>query len=308
VEDIVRKLKAVADESRVRLLSLCSQGEFTVSDLVQIMGQSQPRVSRHLKILCDAGLLDRVREGNWVFYRMTNVSATRSLVDQILDHISVDDSVIKSDHQRLNLIKATRLEKAGEYFEDIAAEWESIRELHVEDLDVETALKGEVAKRSPNSLLDVGTGTGRMLEVLGPLVEEGEGIDFSPEMLTIARTNLDKPGLGHCRVRQGNMYQLPYDDEAFDYVTLHQVLHFADQPADLIAEISRVLKPGGATSVIDFAPHTHENFRDEFQHRRLGFSDPEVHGLMTQSGMTPQPPISFPGAALTVSIWSGIKA
>jgi len=307
MEQTVRILKAASDESRLRFLVLCTEGDFTVSDLVQIVGQSQPRVSRNLKILCDAGLLDRVREGNWVFYRLVKSPEVRRFVAQVISLISSNDTVLKSDRLRLNQIKAVRLEKAEEYFAGIAAEWEGIRALHVGDMDVETVLRERVSREKPTALLDIGTGTGRILEILAPFISDGEGIDFSHGMLTIARANLDKPGLGHCRVRHGNMYQLPYDDDSFDYVTLHQVLHFADQPNEVVSEISRVLKPGGTASFIDFASHDLEQFRDDYQHRRLGFSDNEVHGLMEQFNMTPEPPISFPGTELTVSIWSGSK-
>ena len=179
---------------------------------------------------------------------------------------------------------------------------------NVEDLDVERALCELVEREMPETLLDIGTGTGRILEILAPFLMSGEGVDLSTEMLSVARTNLDKPGLEHCRVRQGNMYHLPYEDTAFDFVTLHQVLHYAGQPADVVAEISRVLRPSGTAVIIDFAPHNYEDFREEFQHRRLGFSDAEIQGLLRQFRLKPSPPVKFPGRELTVSLWTGRKA
>ena len=305
---VVRLLKSVSDENRLRLLAMCARGEFTVTEFVQIMGQSQPRVSRHLKILCDAGLLERVREGNFVFYRLVNSAEIRSLTQQILAFIPASDARARSDQLRLNQIKDTRLDAAEKYFQQAASKWEKLRSLHVEDLDVERALCELVEREMPETLLDIGTGTGRILEILAPFIVSGEGVDLSPEMLSVARTNLDKPGLEHCRVRQGNMYHLPYEDSAFDFVTLHQVLHYAGQPADVFAEISRVLRHSGTAVIIDFAPHNHEDFREEFQHRRLGFSHSEIQGLLRQFHLIPSPPIEFPGRELTVTLWTGRKA
>ncbi|MDG2033029.1 MAG: metalloregulator ArsR/SmtB family transcription factor [Rhodospirillales bacterium] len=307
LDSVLRLLKSVADESRLRLLAICARGEFTVSDFVQILGQSQPRVSRHLKILCDAGLLERVREGNWVFYRLVNSAEIRSLTQQMLALIPATDTRARSDQLRLSHIKDVRLDAAEQYFQQAASEWVKLRSLHVEDLDVERALCELVGKEMPETLLDIGTGTGRILEILAPFLTSGEGVDLSPEMLSVARTNLDKPGLEHCRVRQGNMYHLPYEDAAFDYVTLHQVLHFAGQPADVVAEISRVLRLSGTAVIIDFAPHNYEEFREEFQHRRLGFSDVEIHGLLSQFHLKASSPVKFPGRELTVSLWIGRK-
>ena len=307
MDTVIRLLKSVADESRLRLLAVCARGEFTVSDFVQIMGQSQPRVSRHLKILCDAGLLERVREGNWVFYRLVNSLEIQSLTRQMLALVPASDTRARSDQLRLNQIKDARLDAAERYFQQAASEWEKLRSLHVEDLDVERALCEQVEREMPETLLDIGTGTGRILEILAPFLNSGEGVDLSPEMLSVARTNLDKPGLEHCRVRQGNMYHLPYEDTSFDYVTLHQVLHYAGQPTDVFAEISRVLRPGGTAVIIDFAPHSYEDFRKEYQHRRLGFSDAEIYGLLSQFHLKASPPVKFPGRELTVSLWTGRK-
>jgi ubiquinone/menaquinone biosynthesis C-methylase UbiE/DNA-binding transcriptional ArsR family regulator len=301
MNELLSGLRAAAEPTRLRLLALCAQGELTVSELTDILGQSQPRVSRHLKLLCDAGLLDRFREGNWVFYRLAERG---DLARLLVGLVPERDPVLALDRERLQAIKRQRAAQAAEYFRANAAQWDRIRSLHVDDHEVEAALLRLLPAGGIDDLLDIGTGTGRMLEVFGARVRRAVGIDLSREMLAVARANLERADLRHCAIRQGDMYQLPLAGASFDAVLIHQVLHYADRPADVIAEAARVLRPGGLLVIIDFAPHALEYLRSEHAHRRLGFADAEVLGWCRAAGLEPEPVRHLPGEPLTVSLWA----
>src|SRR5882757_5728630 len=241
MDQLLAALRAMAEPTRLRLLVLCAGGELTVSELAQILGQSQPRVSRHLKLLCEAGLLDRFREGSWVFYRLSSGSAASALSRHLVAACGKADETIALDLQRLAAIKRQRAEHAAAYFRENAARWHHIRSLYVDEREVEAALDQIIAAAQPNDLLDIGTGTGRMLEILGPHVGHALGIDQSREMLAVARVNIERAGLANGTVRLGDMYQLPLPDARFDAAVIHQVLHYAERPGDAIAEAARVL-------------------------------------------------------------------
>jgi ArsR family transcriptional regulator len=287
MDQLLEALRAVAEPSRLRLLALCAEGEFTVSELVQIIGQSQPRVSRHLKQLSDAGLLERLPEGSWVFYRLARESAGGRLARDI--------------------VRRVRAAAAQGYFRANAARWDQIRSLQVDDHHVEAQLLALLPPAGVSNLLDVGTGTGRVLELYGAQGVEGVGIDLSHDMLSVARANLARAGLSNVYVRQGDMYRLPWPGPAFDAVTFHQVLHFADEPAAAIAEAGRVLRPGGRLVIVDFAPHDVELLRREHAHRRLGFADGEVRGWLAESGLRPRDTVNLSGNPLTVAMWSAVR-
>ena len=304
MDALLAALRAVAETTRLRLLVLCARGELTVSELAQILGQSQPRVSRHLKLLCDAGLLDRFREGSWVFYRLSSGSPVSALSQHLVAACGTGDETIALDLQRLVAIKRQRAELAAAYFRDNAQQWHKIRSLYIDEREVEAALSEIIAAGGPHDLLDIGTGTGRMLEVLGPRVGRALGIDQSREMLAVARVNLEKAGLVNSIVRLGDMYQLPLADASFDAIVIHQVLHYADRPAAAIAEAARVLRPGGALVVVDFAPHALEFLREEHAHRRLGFADADIDEWYSAAGLDPDPPLRLAGDPLTVVIWA----
>lgn len=303
MDELLQGLKAAAEPSRLRLLSLCAQGEFTVSELVAILGQSQPRVSRHLKLLCDAGLLERFREGAWVFYALSRKRAVADLARRIVALLPENDAIVAGDRERLAAVRAARAERATAYFRDNAARWDEIRRLHVPEREIEQALLELFGSGRLPELLDIGTGTGRILEVLGSRVGHGLGIDISREMLNIARARLGERGLTNCEVRFGDMYRLPLPPASVNAVTVHQVLHFADDPQAAISEAARVLAPGGRLVVVDFAPHELEELRRDQAHRRLGFSDREVFGWFKAAGLTPERPIRFAGDPLAVVIW-----
>lgn len=279
--DLNGALKAAGEETRLRIVALLSEAELTVSELTDILRQSQPRISRHLRLLAEAGLVERFREGSWAFFRLGERGGSASLARDLVARLDPDDALIARDRERLAAVRAARAAAAQKYFARHAAEWDRIRKLHVADEAVERAIQAALADRPFRSLLDLGTGTGRMLELFGPSIERGLGLDMSLDMLSLARTRLDRAGLRHCSVRQGDIYDLALPKDSFDVVIIHQVLHFLDDGGRAIAEAARVLRPSGRLLVVDFAPHDLEFLRDEHAHRRLGFPAEAVNGWLS---------------------------
>jgi len=306
VEELLTGLRAAAEPTRLRLLTLCARNELTVSELTTIVGQSQPRVSRHLKLLCDGGLLERFREGNWVFYRLAR-RPDRSVAERLTELVPSDDATILRDRERLAAIEREREQSAAAYFTQNAHQWAAIRGLHVAEGEVEAKLLDFVPGEALGDLLDIGTGTGRMLEIFGPRVNRAVGLDQSRDMLAVARVNLERAQLRNCTVRHGDMYALPFASPSFDLVLLHQVLHFAERPAEAVGEAARVLRPGGKLLIVDFAPHQQEELREHHAHRRLGFADAEVREWVAKAGLDPAPAFHLPGDPLTVTIWHAAR-
>ena len=278
-------LKAAGEETRLRIVALLAEAELTVSDLTDILRQSQPRISRHLRLLAEAGLVERFREGSWAFFRLGERGGSAALARELIARLDPDDATIARDRERLAAVRAARAAAAQKYFARHAAEWDRIRKLHVADEFVEEAIQTALADKPFRSLLDLGTGTGRMLELCGPAIERGLGLDMSLDMLALARARLDRAGLRHCSVRQGDIYDLALPKDLFDVVIIHQVLHFLDDGARAIAEAARVLRPSGRLLVVDFAPHDLEFLRDEHAHRRLGFAPEAVSGWLSAAGL-----------------------
>ena len=306
MENLVAMLRAAGDPTRLRLLLLLRQAELTVSELIEIVGQSQPRVSRHLKLLGEAGLLERFKEGSWVFYRAAD-SGKGGVLGSALAGLA-DAGLLEPDLARLAYVRRSRAEAAAAFFRANAAEWERIRALHAPEKAVEHGIVAALGAGPIESLLDAGTGTGRMLEVLAPYAKRAVGIDVSPEMLAIARDRLLRENISHAQVRLADTYRLPFGQASFDAVLFHQVLHFLDDPQSAVVEAARVMRPGAKLVIADFAPHELEFLREDYAHRRLGFSDREVKGWFAAAGLiagdvTTIAP-SQPGTEkLTVKIW-----
>jgi ubiquinone/menaquinone biosynthesis C-methylase UbiE len=290
-----------------------SHGEFNVSELTQILGQSQPRISRHLKLMAEAGLVDRYKEGSWVLIRRCDVGTGGAIARMISDLLPAKDSILSADLQRLDEVRRQRAERASAYFRTNAANWEQLRSLHVSEEDVEAAMARLVGSDPIAAYLDLGTGTGRILKLLAPIAAEAIGIDSSREMLAIARSNLEAAGLRQAQVRHGDINALPFANGFADLVTIHQVLHYLDEPGRAIAEAARVLKAGGRLIVVDFAPHDLEHLREAHAHRRLGLSDEHMKNWLRRAGLQLSlheilpPPLRQGGTGLTVSLWLAEK-
>lgn len=278
-------LKAAGEETRLRVLALVGEAELTVSDLTDILRQSQPRISRHLKLLVEAGLVERFREGAWAFFRLAEAGPSAELARTLIARLDPKDPIIMRDRDRLSAVRAQRAQAAQDYFRSHAAQWDRIRKLHVADEAVEAAIREALADRPFRSLLDLGTGTGRILEMFGPQIERGLGVDLSLDMLLLARARIERAGLRHCSVRQGDIYDLAVPAGSFDVVIIHQVLHFLDDGGRAIREAARVLSRGGRLLVVDFAPHDLEFLREEHAHRRLGFAAETVAQWMSAAGL-----------------------
>lgn len=300
-------LRAAAEPTRLRLLSLCAQGDMTVSNLTDILGQSQPRVSRHLKLLCDAGLVDRFPEGSWVFYRLADDNSTAGqIARQLVSLVPDDDFQSTLDRRRLAEIKEARSAAAESYFRANAEQWDRIRSLHVDERDVERALQTAFPDHV-HDFLDVGTGTGRILELFSHKIDRGVGIDLSRDMLAVARAKLEADDYRHCHVRHGDMYRLDVAESSYDAVVIHQVLHYADRPAAVIAEAARVLRPEGVLLVVDFAPHALDTLRSDHAHHWLGISEGEMAAWFDEAGLTAEKVQRLPGDPLTVVIWKAVR-
>ena len=300
--------QAVSDPTRLRILALLARLELSVGELAQLLGQSQPRVSRHVRILADAGVVDRRKEGSWVFLALADSKRTEpllTLIDAWTDEKS--GTVFEQDSARLDAVRADRAEAAERYFAAQAEVWDSIRSLHVAEAEVERAIDSALGRRGFGTLVDIGTGTGRMIELFGPRANEAIGIDRSSEMLRLARVKLESAGV-RSSLRQGDMYALPLADDVADCAIIHQVLHYAHAPADAIAEAARVLTPGGTLLVVDFAAHDREELRARDSHLRLGFADDVMAGWFAAAGLEVDRIEHLKGGELTVTLWRGSKA
>jgi ArsR family transcriptional regulator len=295
MDALLEGLRGAAEPTRLRLLALLAQSELTVSELTHILGLSQPRISRHLKLMSAAGLIDRFKEGAWVFYRLAERGEGAHLARTIISLFSQDDPELGRDLVRLDDVRHVRSQTAEDYFRQNAAHWDRIRSLYVSESDVEHAICDLIATASCRSgagagigqLVDFGTGTGRILEVLGPFAQSSIGLDANREMLVIARTNLERAGIQNWQVRHQDILSVALEDGVADVVTIHQVLHYLSEPDRVIGEAARILKPGGRLLVVDFAPHDLEFLRQEHAHRRLGFSRDEVENWCRAAGLQP---------------------
>jgi ubiquinone/menaquinone biosynthesis C-methylase UbiE len=305
-DGLTATLRASGEATRLRILVLLAEAELTVSDLTEILRQSQPRLSRHLRLLAEAGLVERFREGSWAFFRLAERAGGTEIARTLIGRLDPDDPVIARDRERLAAVRAARAAAAQNYFRRHAAEWDRIRKLHVADAAVEDAIRLALADKPIRALLDLGTGTGRMLELFAGDIERGLGLDLSLDMLALARARLDRSGLKHCSVRHGDIYDLALPRDSFDAVIIHQVLHFLDDSPRAIREASRVLRPGGRLLVVDFAPHDLEFLREDYAHRRLGFTNETVTQWLEGAGLDVLRQQTFPPGPegkIAVSLW-----
>lgn len=309
MEELLSGLRAAAEATRVRILFILSHGEANVSELTQILGQSQPRVSRHLKLMAEAGLITRHKEGNWVLFRLCMEGRGGALARAIVDLLPGADPLLAGDLARLEDIRSRRSEAAARYFSENARQWEHLRSLHVREEDVQQAMV-RLAGAAPIKLhVDLGTGTGAVLRRFASQASQSIGIDSSREMLAIARVNLESAGLRNAQVRHAEIYALPFPDGFADFITIHQVLHFLDDPGRAVAEAARILSPGGRLLVVDFAPHEMEELREGHAHRRLGIAAADMAQWLIRAGLTLTrhdvlpPPSRDGGEGLTVSLW-----
>ena len=311
---LVTALKAAAEPTRLRILMLLAEGELNVKDLTVILGQSQPRISRHLKLLAEAGLVERFRDGSWVYFHVSDRTDGGRLTLGLLNSVDTKDPTLQRDRERSEALKRDREAGAQAYFQRHAADWDRIRSLYVAERDVETAMLDILGPGPFKTFVDLGTGTGRILELFAGRYDRGIGLDVNNSMLALARARFVKSGLTHAQVRHGDLYELALADQSADAIVMHQVLHYLSEPQRAIAEAGRVLSPGGRLLIVDFAPHDCEFLRKDFAHERLGFPDGLVSAWIEEAGLkaravrhlTPDP--IGDGEKLIVSIWLAERA
>lgn len=309
MENLLSALRAAGEPTRLRILAILALGELTVSELTQVLLQSQPRISRHLKLLADAGLIVRYPEGSWVFYRLDESARLGDLLAEIIASLPQGDHELQRDRERLVEVRAERAARAQAYFAANAAQWDSLRANHIPETAIEERMGELIGGRDIDLLVDLGTGTGRMLEIFGARASRAVGFDISPDMLTIARAKLDELAAENCQVRQGDCANVPLEDNVADIVILHQVLHFLDDPQRAVNEAARITRPGGCVLIADFGPHEMEDLRNEHAHRRLGFADDEMNHMLRAAGLfaAAGDTLTAQNTPLTVAMWQAEK-
>lgn len=305
MEDLLAALRAAAEPTRLRLLALAARGAFCVTELTEILGQSQPRLSRHLKLLCESGLLERVREGANAWFALPT-GPDGNLARELIARLPTDDTTLESDRRQAARVLAERAREASERFRRQGADWDEMRALDLPASAVEDALLSLVPPAAQSRLLDVGTGTGRVLELLAPRFGQGLGVDASKAMLALARSRLARAGLTHCAVRLADMYRLPLTDASFDTAVLQMVLHYAEDPAGVLTEVARVLRPEGRLIVIDLARHEREDLTAKLAHRWPGFDDATMEQMLRGNGLNSGEALSVPGP-LEIRIWPATR-
>ncbi|WP_426039635.1 ArsR/SmtB family transcription factor [Brevundimonas sp. DC300-4] len=306
-DQTVEALRAAGEPTRLRILSLLAGEELSVMELGRVLEQSQPRVSRHLKLMADAGLIERFPDGARVFYRVSHELLARRLIDTVLDLL--DDGEGEADHGRLEAVRDERATAAAAYFEQVAPSWDHIRSLYVSETAVESAIERAAGPGPFERVVDLGTGSGRMLTLLGKKAKMSIGLDLSQNMLNIARANVVKAGLEKVELRHGDIFATRLPAGSADLVLVHQVLHYLADPGAAVAEAARLVSPGGKLLIVDFAPHDLERLREEHQHRRLGFADDEIGRWLAEAGLDASASIALPPdtAGLTVTIWTATR-
>jgi len=293
-------LRALAEPTRLRLLALAARGGFCVVDFTEILDQSQPRLSRHLKLLCDAGLLARLREGANVWFTLPE-DDKGGLVRSLLARLPEQDPELAADRRQAARVLAERARSASSGFAENPAAWDEMRTIGLPAEAAEAALLG-LLPAPPGRLLDVGTGTGWLLVRAAPLIKSGLGIDASRTMLALARSRLADAGFGHCSVRLADMYRLPLPDGGFDVVTLCMVLHHAEDPMAVLTEAARVLRPGGRLLIAELDHYDAPSLIAPLSHRWPGFSVERMTQMLSDAGFVADPPMRI-RAQIDVLVW-----
>ena len=307
LDELVGVLKAAGEGTRLRLLALLADGDHSVKDLTEILKQSQPRVSRHLKLLADAGLVQRNAEGAWAYYGLAQEGHGAALAEWLIERVDDRDAERRRDRERQQAVRAGQQARATEYFAKVAGSWNLLKTLHVPEEAVEAAVVAALDGRHVDTLIDLGTGTGRMLEGLAGSYKRGIGIDSSREMLAVARSRLASAGITHAQVRLGDIGDVDLAAGPADVVVIHQVLHYFDDPGRMLQQARRLLKAGGEMVIVDFAPHDLEFLRTEHAHRRLGLSQSQMSGWAAAANLMVETVREFPSESsdrgLTVCLW-----
>ena len=291
--------RALGDPTRLRIVHLLRAMELAVGEIAQVVGQSQPRVSRHVRILAEAGLVERRKEGNWVFLRLARGQGIAPFLT-LFDRLEPSQSEVlwqAADLARLSAVRAERARAAEAYFADHANEWDAIRSLHVPEAQVEAAMTALLAREPIGHMLDIGTGTGRMIELFGCDARQVTALDRSPDMLRLARAKLPQDAGDKYALLLGDFLSLPMESGSIGTVLCHQVLHYA--------QAARVTARNGRVLIADFAPHQREELRMRDQHARLGFADAQIEGWFADAGLVLEQVESLPGQELTVQLWLG---
>ena len=311
MDAIATYLKTLGHPDRLRILALLSQGELTVSELVQILGLSQPRVTQYIKSLEQVGIVERMREGSWVFSRLKRgQQANSAILAATLAALAGENALLDSDRDSLNKVRDDRSRQAEAFFASVANDLDQLGHEYLPQADIETALLSLVPGQEFSRMVDLGTGTGGMLKLFAPHIRSGVGVDDSVEMLRVARHTLSDDAYMHISIQQADLQDAPLKDGAADLVTLHQVLHFLEEPARAVNEAARLLVDDGHLLITDFALHDFDSYHEKYSHRRLGFSDQDMHQLLSDYGFELDQVRTLPASGPTtpdVKIWHAIK-
>jgi ArsR family transcriptional regulator len=241
-DTLLPRLRAIAEPSRLRLLTVLARGEFSVSELTEILGQSQPRVSRHLKLLDDSGLLERFREQHWIYYRVPVDTDGGRLARLLLEQLAADDPVLVGDLERVQRVLAARGGR-GMAGESVAAGMPAD--------ELVPLVAGELGEQGLDSLLYFGEAPDAVLAGLGSRARRVVGMNAARHVVQRARAVLHSAGLNHCVLQQGELTALPQPAQSFDVVLIDRVLARAERPAAALQEAARVLRPGGRVVLIE---------------------------------------------------------
>lgn len=278
-------LKALADETRLRLCHVLLQHELNVRELVEVFGMGQSRISRHLKILSDCSLLTFRRDGLWVFYAAASSGEGRKLLDTVKTLVR-DEPLLAQDLERAAQVLAERSLATRHFFDSVAGEWGALRDDVLGGFDLHRALLAQLD--SCGTVLDMGCGGGELLQAMGDTVGRLIGVDSSPKMIELAKKRLASEG-ARVSLRIGELEYLPVRDGEADCGVISMALHHLADPRTAIAEAYRALGPGGRLLIAELDKHNDETMRRNHQDRWLGFSPEELASWLRDVGFAPLP-------------------